>query len=155
MPDINLIPYKTGPYIIAPDFCPYKVSEDVDIFIVHSNFCPLCKKCNFTQFLLNLKTQEFINYLTLINTEISSSLQRQLSYLRKQNRIPLSILISAEVFESMLKLVYEGDTTGYTNVKSYFLNNELPICYLAGCPTYFSRKLTKSKIMVIGEVIWK
>jgi len=167
MNKIKLNVWKTGPYIEAPDFCPYKfwdsygeeASNRRQEFIVHSSLCTLCKLCDFTPALLkpeiDIKTEEFIKYLTLINTKISTAINNQNYFLRQKDRIPLAILISPEIFDSMLNLVYRDNLETLNQVKAYFINNEIPLCYLLGCPVYFSRKLTKSDVMVVGEVEWK
>jgi hypothetical protein len=163
---VKLETWKTGPYIIAPDHCPFKFwdsyGEDESYkgsLVVHSSFCPLCKLCNFTPAILrpeiDIKTEEFIKYLTLINTKVSVSINNQNYFLRQKDRIPLVILISPEIFDSMLNLVYRDNLEVLNQIKSHFLNNEVPLCHILGCPVYFSRKLTKSNVMVIGEIEWK
>ena len=111
--------------IIAPDYCPYSIQEndthfvttkdtvylentDLDIFTVNPSLCPLCKLCQFEPYLkledtIDIKTEEFIKYLTLINTEVSKLIVRQFTYLQKDNRLPISIFISPVIFDSMLK----------------------------------------------------
>jgi hypothetical protein len=179
--DVKLEVWKTGPYIIAPDYCPYKKQEkdvqmeltenalngggyyfndiDTGIYTVHSSICSLCKRCNFTSTTLkpemDIKTEEFVKYLTLINTKVSVSINNQNYFLRQKDRIPLVILISPEIFDSMLNLIYRDNNELLNQVKSYFINTESPFCYILGCPVYFSRKLTKSNVMIIGEIEWK
>ncbi len=173
---VKLEVWKKGPFIIAPSHCPYKVQEkdvhreytskmdgyslvveDLDVFTVNSSICPLCKLCDFTlpKEEIEFKTEEFVKYLNLINTNISVSINNQNYYLKKNERIPLIILINPSVFDSMLNLIYKDDKDTLYKVKSYFLTNESPICHILGCPVYLSRKLTKSEVMVVGEVSWK
>lgn len=175
---VKLHPFNNGPYIVAPSHCPYKFEETVNsnmysvgidsggitssssfVSIVNSSLCPLCKLCEFTPDVidkgLEIKTREFENYLTLINESVSKSISGQIFYLQKENRLPIAILISPETFDSMLKLAYREDVDQYNLAHSYFLNNEVPICYVSGCPVYLSRKLTKSSVQVVGEIEWK
>ena len=168
MSKVELVVWNTGPYIKAPEFCPYKFTEinenerpnkdKMFVDIVHSNLCPICKICDFTTSTLEkpfeLKTSEFVEYLTLVNEEVSTLINTQNSYLRKKDRIPLAILINPEIFDMMLRLTYTT-TEEYSQVRAYILNNEIPICFILGCPVYLSRKLTKTKVMVIGEFEWK
>ncbi len=155
-----------GEYIKAPDFCPYKAykvkgeRESYEQgYVIHPSTCALCKLCNFvstsSKDFPEPLPSKFVEYLTLINEETSASILKQNSFLRKKDRIPLAILINPEVFNMMLKLVYKDDEDIYKQVYSYYLTNETPICFILGCPVYFSRKLTKSKVMVVGEVEWK
>lgn len=161
MVDVKLNIWNNGPYIVAPSHCPYSYVDDLatKTKIVHPSLCPLCKLCNFTPLEINneldLKTEEFKKYLTFINTDISTSINNQNYYLQKNNRIPLQILISPEIFDSMLNLVYRDQPEILPKIKAHYINNETPLCYLLGCPVYFSRKLTKSKVMVVGEIAWK
>jgi hypothetical protein len=160
MKNILLEVYKNGPYIKAPDYCPYKFYENESLNIVHSSLCPLCNLCKFDPFIkkldeLDLKTSEFINYLTLLNTEVSTMINNQNYFLQSKGRLPLVILINPEVFDSMLKLSYRDDFDMYNSVHSYFLNTGSPICFILGCPVHFSRKLTQSKVMVVGEFKWE
>lgn len=178
MNKVKLEIWKKGSRIIAPDFCPYKVqekdvhreytskgdgysliSDDLEIFTVNSSLCPLCKLCNFIPNTIDketeLRTDKFVEYLTLVNEEVATLINNQNFYLRKKDRIPLTILINPEIFDMMLKLVYKDNIEEYNKVHSYFINNEIPICFILGCPVYLSRKLTKSKVMVIGEIEWK
>jgi len=171
---VNLKIKNRGPFIVAPIHCPYKVQEqdikfdsyqneqadtDKEIFTVNSSICPLCKLCEFipeindTQLVLN--TEGFTKYLTLLNEEVSKSIRGQVLYLQKENRLPIAILISPVIFDSMLKLTYKDSQDQYYLAYSYFINNEVPICYITGCPVYLSRKLTKSLIQVVGEVEWR
>jgi hypothetical protein len=150
----------TGPYIKAPSHCPYALLDKSfvsQILTVNSSICPLCKLCDFTlpKEEIEFKTEEFVKYLNLINTNISVSINNQNYYLKKNERIPLIILINPSVFDSMLNLIYKDDKDTLYKVKSYFLTNESPICHILGCPVYLSRKLTKSEVMVVGEVSWK
>ncbi len=155
-----------GEYIKAPDFCPYKVYKERGegesyewSFVIHPSICNICRLCNFIPSFIDIKndlrTVKFVEYLTLINKEVATSIFNQNSFLRKKDRIPLAILINPEIFEMMLKLVYADNEEKYKQAYTYYINNEIPLCYILGCPVYLSRKLTKSKIIVIGEVEWK
>ena len=151
----------TGPYIKAPEHCPYAAVDtsysDILTMSVNSSICPLCKLCDFSlpKESLDIKTEEFVNYLTLLNTSISISINNQNYFLRKNDRIPLVVLISPSILDSMLNVIYLNNPEMLYKVKAHFLSSESPLCYILGCPVYFSRKLTKSEVMVVGEVSWK
>ncbi len=164
--NVKLEAWKTGPYLVAPDHCPFKFwdsyGEGLNYRgeqVVHSSFCSLCKLCSFTAAILkpelDIKVNEFVNYLTLLNTKVSVLINNQNYFLRQKDRIPLAILISPEIFDSMLNVVYKDDSVLLLQVKAHFVNNESPLCHILGCPVYFSRKLTKSDVMVVGEIEWK
>lgn len=166
MINVKLEVWGEGPYIKAPDFCPYKVYKDKGegeeyerSYVIDPSVCAICKLCNFTQDSFDvkkeLKINKFVEYLTLLNTEVSTSIVNQNSFLKKKDRIPLAILISPIIFDMMLKLVYKDNLKLYEKIHSYFLTREVPICFILGCPVYLSRKLTKSKVMVVGEVEWQ
>ena len=166
MINVKLEIWKKGPYIKAPQHCSYKFEDSYGegdgyekSFVVNPSLCFLCKLCQFESNIqvdkLEIKVEKFITYLTFTNTEVSVSINNQNFYLKKQDRIPIAILINPEVFDMMLKLVYKDDEFVYSHVHTYILNNEIPICYILGCPVYLSRKLTKSKVMVVGEIEWK
>lgn len=164
---VQLQVYK-GSFIIAPSHCPYKEQEkdpyvglngliNKDVFTVNSSLCPLCKLCKFVvpESMVEGNSEDFVRYLTLLNTEVSISINNQNFFLRKNDRIPLMILISPELFDMMMNVTYVNSPESISAVKSYYLNNESPLCYLLGCPVYLSPKLTRSKVMVVGEVEWK
>jgi len=165
MKKVKLEVWKVGPHIIAPEHCIYRYWDSSgeggcnykEAYIVHPSVCSICKLCDFTSDIkdLTLYVDKFINYLTLVNTEVSTSINHQSFFLRKNDRIPLFILINPEIFDSMLKWSYQEEDEIYQKVHAYYLNNEIPLCYILGCPVYLSRKLTKSKVMVVGEIEWK
>lgn len=163
---VKLELWKNGPNIIAPEHCPYRWWDSFaegganykEAWVVHPSLCMLCKVCQFetcTDIEEIFKPAEFVTYLTLLNEKVASVINNQNYFLQKNDRIPLAILISAEVFDSMLKLVYNNNVESYQKVRAYFLTHEKPLCYILGCPVYLSTKLTKSKAMVVGEVEWK
>jgi hypothetical protein len=163
MYDVELEVVKDN-IIKAPIHCPYKYKFSKgegefyeEIFVVNSSICTLCRLCNFKSKLsIDIKEKEFVKYLTYQNEEVYDSILRQSSYLRKNNRIPLIILISPVVFDCMINFVYRDYSQEDRNaIKSYFFTKEKPICYILGCPVYLSPKLTKSSIMVVGEIEWK
>jgi hypothetical protein len=176
MPKVKLTPYGNTQNIEAPDFCPYSIkgayikgccSEkgiqmDQCPPLVHPSLCAICRTCEFISdldldLLLELSLEEkqkFIAYCTYSNTKIASNISRQYSYLTREDRIPIVILISPQTFSDMLNVVVESDLRR-KKIISYYSNNESPICYILGCPVYLARKLTKSDIQVVGEVSWK
>ena len=160
MKNVPLIVYKNGPQILAPDHCPYSELVDVNIDIVHPSMCPLCKLCNFisntedTSVPTLAEIDAFQTYLNYSNKQASSSLLAQIQYLSKNDRIPLAILISDELLNAMLRFTI-GDDSRISVIKAFVLNKQHIICHIAGSPVYYSRKLTRSKIQVVGEVEWK
>ena len=180
MTKVKLEPINNGPYIKAPEFCSYKVLRDnfsefdkliakeqgiklwEGFSVVNSSLCPLCRQCDFVsdvdfEILSNITQEErqgFITYLTYTNAVVSSSISRQSVYLGKENRVLLVILLSPETFDEMLKSTVDIEERR-SRITSYYANVEIPICYILGCPVYFSRKLTKSDVQVVGEVQWK
>jgi hypothetical protein len=181
MTKVKLEPINNGPYIKAPEFCPYKVEREngfseieklvakdmgvklwEGIPVVNSTLCPLCKQCSFVSevnFDLYVdvtqeERQAFITYLTYKNASVASNISRQSLYLGKENRVLLAILLSPETFDEMLVDTIK-DEGRRSKILSYYANVEIPLCYIAGCPVYLSRKLTKSDVQVVGEVQWK
>jgi hypothetical protein len=154
--------------VIAPDFCPYAEvnleeprSKSVE-FIVRPGICCVCKKCEFipdidimeSSSLTQKEKDAFQEYLAHTNLKTATSLSGQHQYLLKQDRIPIAIFISKVLCDSMIKEVIKDENRGRT-LLGYFLTEEIPICYVLGCPVYLSKKLTKSNIQVVGEVEWK
>jgi len=146
-------------YIFAPDFCPYKIYPGIDHPVVDASLCPLCKICTFVPETVDLadpmenEREEFGKHL-LSDTSISSSISGQREFLIRQGRIPLALLISPTVFDDLLKKVV-NDKSRREKLHSYFLLNESPLCTVSGVPVYFSRKLTKSNVQLVGEIEWK
>ncbi len=178
MPKVLLKITTTG-QVIAPDFCPYKEPQyDYDVietpantcpclkptgkFIVHPSVCCICKKCEFisdidiveSSSLTQKEKDAFQEYLAHTNLKTATSLSGQHQYLLKQDRIPIAIFISKVLCDDMIKEVIKDENRGRT-LLGYFLTEEIPICYVLGCPVYLSKKLTKSNIQVVGEVEWK
>jgi hypothetical protein len=181
MPKVKLEPINNGPYIKAPDFCPYKIMREngFTVFenliikeqgmkpwdgipVVNSSLCPLCRQCEFVSDLdfealsdvSQEERQSFITYLTYTNSRVSSNISRQSVYLAKEDRVLLAIMLSPETFDEMLKSTV-SDENRRKKITSYYVNVEIPLCYILGCPVYLSRKLTKSDVQVVGEVLWK
>jgi hypothetical protein len=98
--------------------------------------------------------RKFQEFLTSIDKKLAKSLYGQFQFLRKNDRIALSIYVSDEVFDKMLHYAV-NDKSRELQIKSYFLNSESPLCHISGAPVYYSRKLTRSEIQVVGEVAWK
>jgi ferredoxin len=162
---VKLQTYQQKPLIIAPDFCPYAVVEidteqEKEIKIVSPQLCILCKKCEFISDVvsegasseeLTRITKFFIEF----NTKIANSISGQQFFLSKENRIPLVILISPILLDQCLQYACNNNSERIEELKNYIISHEIPICFILGCPVYLSRKLTKTPIMVVGEIIWK
>ena len=180
MPKV-LLEINNAGKVYAPSFCPYKEPETVYVpgpyitdgilpgdnqptgkFLVRPGLCCICKICTFVPDIeglpLTSPTQEekdaFQEYLAHNNFRISASLSGQHQYLLKQDRLPISIFISRELYDVMAIDVIK-DEQRRQFLLGYFLNEESVICHILGCPVYLSKKLTKSNIQVVGEVEWK
>jgi hypothetical protein len=183
MPKVLLEINNSGK-VYAPSFCPYKEPEvreeyintsiypernlpgvklvPTERFLVRPGLCCICKTCTFVPDIeglpLSSPTQEekdaFQEYLAHTNLKTSASLSGQQQYLLKQDRLPISIFISRDLYDDMTKEVIL-DEQRRQSLLGYFLNEEIVICHVLGCPVYLSKKLTKSNIQVVGEVEWK
>lgn len=165
MPNVILKRYQNGPYIMAPEFCPYKLIDQKDwqdpCEIVHPTLCPLCRICTFVpsggeevQGLTACEQQEFAKYLTNGDQKVARSISGQQVYLSKEQRIPLVILISITLLERMLNSVIPAENRrriAYNCV----ITSDQPLTHVLGCPVYFSRKLTRSEVQVCGEIEWR
>ena len=167
MKTVNVKLKKYYKHIIAPEHCPYQspaasvYGDKVDSTgVVSPLLCLLCKLCEFTPDGVDLSEfsglikDKFVRYLIEDNYEVSASISGQNQYLRKEARLPLVILISSEVLDKMLIHVFPV-IEERMKVHSLILLNEVPLCYILGCPVYFNRKLTRSSIQVVGEIMWK
>lgn len=156
--------------IKPPDFCPYKtvynrvlisgriVSEDT---MVDPHLCVLCRLCTFVPKTAIVDTgitreeqEALARFLTATCKETSSSLSGQNQYLAKEGRVPLAVLMSYSLFEDALHAISTSEEH-YKALHSHFSIVEEPLCYVMGCPVYLSRKLTKSRVQVVGEITWK
>ena len=165
MPQFPLRAHNQGPYIEAPEWCPYQFNETVagaSKPIVHSGLCSLCRVCTFvsreTHFPLEEPTErerlQFDTYLTTTNFKLSTSVAAQFHYLRSvKSRIPLVVLVNTITLRAMLRATCEPARE--LQLMQYFANQEAVICHILGCPVYYSRKLTQSDIQVVGEVAWR
>ena len=61
----------------------------------------------------------------------------------------LSFSFVEKLIKDTLEEVY------WTDAITYFTQNTFEIHNIAGIPVYFSRKLVKTPIMVIGEIEWE
>lgn len=100
------------------------------------------------------ESKQIVTYLIETNKELSASIAGQITYLRKMDRSPLSILLSFAAFEAMLNAL-GYDLARRERIKAFVAIAEASIAYIAGCPVYVSRKLTKTPVQVVGEVDWK
>lgn len=166
MPKVQLQRYKDTSKIIAPSFCPYRHceerSDNLPIFdyTVYPSLCVLCKICTFVpestitgEVLTADNRARIFEYLTSGNAKVAGSISGQIAYLRKEERIPISILISPVLFDHMVLTLFP-DISIQNTVKNYYFSVDEAICYVHGCPVYLSRKLTKSLVQVVGEVEW-
>lgn len=162
--------------IIAPTWCPYKESysrEDlIEVepgllsqqllkeYIVHPALCPLCRICDFvpessvlTVPITRDERDRLASYLVSGNVALSQSILGQQSYLQRNDKLPLAILLSAEVLDNMLASVFDEDRR--VRVRAHIIVTQEPICHAFSVPVYFSSKLTKSPVQVVGEVQWR
>jgi len=181
MPIVNLKVIGNGPYIEAPEFCPYKESDNTpDGYTIHASsghiayfnrttpsfpdrispvICSVCKYCTFLPEIIEdteiVDVHKFIVYLTEVNSKLNYSITRQLGYLIKEGRQPLVILISAEICQQMLQYCFPQNVQQQQKLLSYYSINQIKLLELYNLPVYVSIKLTKSPVMVIGEIEWK
>ena len=122
--------------------------------------CPLCKICTFVPAgemdlpeITASERQAFIDYL-MKEPKLASMISGQHAYLLKEDRIPLAVLISAQVLDGMLVVAIPQENRRLFAHRCVITGEE-PICHVLGCPVYFSPKLTRSLIQVVGEVSWR
>ena len=160
--------------IKAPDFCPYKrpYGDSMECmpwgiipidqrYGIHASVCKLCKICDFESILdesenPNVFSKVQVNLVVnglLKNEEFLDSVMRQIRFLQKTDRSPLMVLLSFSFVEKLIKDTLEE--VYWTDAITYFTQNTFEIHNIAGIPVYFSRKLVKTPIMVIGEIEWE
>lgn len=174
MPKVELKVFKAEQGLIeAPDFCPFaKKMQDPNktVFkvtdldhvpapeqhqVVHASICQLCRLCEFQRnddTLLNENDLRLVGDTLTNDKDLLLSIVNQAKFLRKNDRIPLAILISFETLRNAVYKVYEG--SHFDKKLAAFSNSAAPICFIVGIPVYFSTKLTKSPAQVVGEVEW-
>jgi hypothetical protein len=168
-----------GSFVHAPDFCTYaepEMSFNVTSVtggvqapcmhptgkrIVDASICNLCKVCTFVSEVRGAPATEptpaereaFLRFLTVENREISSSILGQRQYLAKSERLPIMVIVSAELLDLLLRSTVPEDARRQ-RLQAYFVTGG-PLCDVLGCPVYFSLRLTKALVQVVGEVEWK
>lgn len=163
---VKLQRFQDSDLIIAPDFCPYrffkkhKEGSQEGAYVVPPSFCPLCKRCEFvTEFaedgIFKEEEQKIVKYFKEFNTKIANSISGQFLYLSKEKRLPLIILISVSILEQCLQYVCGDNKKRIEELKNFIFSNEIPICHIFHCPVILSPKLTKTPVMVVGEIEWK
>lgn len=150
-----------GPFIEASPNCPHStVDPSTEKSIINAIICGICKSCKFitTEMDVSGLTEEesskILHYLTEVDKDIADSISGQILYLKRKSRLALAMLLSPNAFLRALSSAIP-DSARRQSVFSYVLTYETPVCYIAGCPVYLSRKLTESQIQVIGEVSWR
>lgn len=175
MPTVLLKKIANSNRIAAPDFCPYKELDFSPVEQSHVNLygipsvsptlCPLCKLCQFVPDLeasdsflmtsLSKEEKELCNdYLLRFNSKLAKVISNQVSFLLSKGRAALAILITATILENTLQYAVK-DSKKCKLLFHHYTNHEEPLCYISGSPVYFSRKLTRSNIQVVGEAEWK
>jgi hypothetical protein len=96
----------------------------------------------------------FSNYFIDVNSKFFSIIKTQINYLSTKGRMPLAILIRGDVAKQMLQYCYYDDFIKQQQFLSKFANSQDCICTVLDLPVYLSIKLTKSSIIVIGEILW-
>ncbi|MCK9542545.1 MAG: hypothetical protein M0R03_11015 [Novosphingobium sp.] len=162
-PKIKLEKYKNTNLILAPDFCPYQIIDYEDgevVRLANPTFCLLCKKCHFytddgiEENITKEEKEKLIKYFTEFNSKLSASISGQYLFLSKEGRLPLAIFINIAILDQALQYVYDNNKEKINKIKNFIISHETPIFYIMGCPVYLSSKLTKSSVMVVGEVAW-
>lgn len=146
-----------GPYIKAPDICPY--AEDGEI---HTAICAVCKFCKFTskikdseQLTISIPSEQLQNYFTNTNKYLARSILGQDLYLKKLGRKPLLVLINHTVFRKALLEVLNQESAVVDIIFDKVLQYNLTICKILGCPVIVSKELTRTAIQLVGEISWK
>lgn len=145
--------------IVAPVICPFKERKN-NLYVVHPSLCILCKKCDFyTEEESNSKSllseDDIRSYLLEVDSEASTLISSQISYLRRESRIPLVILISSVQLMKLLKHFTSENPHRYQFLLSHYINQTSSLCSISGCTVFFSSKLSQSLIQVVGEVRWR
>ena len=115
---------------------------------------PLLPTSSFPSALTAEEKHAFGEYLAHTNLKLAASLSGQNQYLSKNDRLPLLILISKLTYDGMADALIK-DASRRQAILGYLLLQEVPVCYVMGCPVYLSPKLTRSKVQVVGEIEWK
>ncbi len=137
---------KGGPFILPQiENCPF-----VDEGKVHASICLLCKRCEIIPPIDKLTSQFFQDCLSHSDKKASSSILAQIQYLRKQDRLPIAILVG----DALLTRLLIGEDN-IASIRGRLLNHDSLMCFIAGAPVYYSRKLTLTEVQVVGEVAWK
>lgn len=171
MPNVilHVIDAEKG-YISAPDFCPFKkvisrefvgkstsftVPSPLEYTVVNASICKLCGICQFhatDTFIVTEEDLKKVNDTITNDKELLTTVINQVKFLQKSDRIPLAILISFDILRALLYRIYDGD---YFDKKvSAFANYDAPIAIFASLPVYFSSKLTRAPVQVVGEIEW-
>lgn len=93
-----------------------------------------------------------IDRAVLANQIVLGSVMKQIHYLQTKDRLPLIILIS---YATLSAIVDTMDVSNKPLLLSRVAEIDTPICVISGLPLYFSPKLTRSGVMVVGEVEWQ
>ena len=101
-----------------------------------------------------MKTEEYSNYFTDINSQAMANITRQVNFLTRNRRVPLAILMRGDIITQMLQYVYYNDIQKQQNLLSVYANEQNCLCHILGLPVYLSIKLTRSQIIVVGEIEW-
>jgi len=157
--------------IEAPEVCPfYKSIPNEEVYqstrldfvpspsgyrVIHASICRLCKLCEFytsgdETVLLAEDYHKLVDILT--SKEFLTTVMNQVRFLQKNDRIPLAILISFETLRNAAYQAFEG--SHFDKKLAALSNSNALICVVAGLPLYFSEKLTRSPVQVVGEVEW-
>jgi hypothetical protein len=148
-------------YIEAPNFCPFSdtcVRSSGKYLAVNPLVCGVCNTCEFIPdifFTDEISKEETLSFQYFFSTQqkIASAISGQIQFLNKKDRIPLQIIISSVLLKKLVDTCIKDEKRG-EKVFRLIIDKEQPICYIAGCPVYVSRKMTKSDVQVVGEVEW-
>jgi hypothetical protein len=165
MPDVELKVFdpRRGT-IYAPDFCPFTSTEDGgdagwSVQVVQASVCQLCKKCTFyTDGVPAVykdssleDAQTLVRQAILADRGLLALIMKQIRYLQTKDRFPLAVLIS---FAALKQAVDAYEPTVGMLALQKVLAQSSSIGVVSGVPLYFSDKLTKTLVQVVGEVLW-
>jgi hypothetical protein len=131
----------------------------VKIPILSDLFDRLVKKrlqefCNVQDTLREVMLQKFFDKVRdiILNDDILlSAMAKQRIILLKQNRKPIAIFISKDIFDTIIlsKVSFPFD------MFNQIYKGKIPITYIAKIPVYVSTILTEAPLLVVGSIIWK
>ena len=185
MPNVKLEIVGQGPYIKAPDFCPYKFSDYPSnlqlsiktsagelhsvpnsqiLYTIHPSMCVICKYCTFVSEFeessrdpLPIQAYEREAFIKYL-VEFNSKIANDI--LLQHKYLLSKFRTPFAIFISPTLLANMLEYCGMQETRKLVIQNivfykEQPLCTIVGCPVYVSRKLSRVPVQVVGEIKWK